>query len=108
MEWFYFVVHSACRVLHNSDDLLVFSSASIDEQSEKEIGNQWGTYIHICIEVKNASQLLLLLSLHGFGGYDPWADDWCSEKGKSICLDPVISTQEYLQTRKCVLNVEEM
>lgn len=30
------------------------------------------------------------------------------KREKSISLDPVISTQEYLQTRNCVLNVEEM
>lgn len=28
---------SVCRVLHNSNDLLVFSPAPVDEQSEEEI-----------------------------------------------------------------------
>lgn len=40
VEQSYFVAYSACTVLHNSDDLLVFSSASVDEQSEEEIGGQ--------------------------------------------------------------------
>lgn len=31
------VASSVCRVLHNSNDLRVFSPASVDEQSEKEI-----------------------------------------------------------------------